>query len=119
MMKKKQFLFICLMLFSVFAMAEREIGNVRGRWNHNVEDDRAMTTPILFMDESTVYIYSTKQLDGVDITVTDYEGHVVYSETRDIPAEIDSPVSIDLLPQGKYYFLIMQGDNYLVGEFTK
>ena len=118
-MKKRQFLLICLILFPILLMANKGLKNVRDKWNPDVCEDRSINGPCLSMDENAIYIYSEKQLDNLDIAITDHNGCIVHAETIMLWAGVDYLVCIDWLPQGEYYILVMQGEKYIMGQFTK
>ena len=81
-------------------------------------NDRDNNSPQLYQDESSVYVYSEKQLDNVTIGITDMQGNTYHYEVTTIPACTYYAVSIDSLPSGQYYLCVYQGSNYVIGMFT-
>lgn len=87
--------------------------------NWEQTENRDTSTPLLYQSESKVYVYSEKQLDNLNIGITDMQGNVYYEEVTTIPAGIYYAISIESFPVGQYYFCIYQGSNYVIGLFTK
>ena len=87
-----------------------------GKWEET--DDRNTSSPQLYQSESSVYVYSEKQLDNVTIGITDMQGNTYHYEVTTIPACTYYAVSIDSLPSGQYYFCVYQGSKYVIGMFT-
>ena len=81
-----------------------------GKWEET--NDRDSSSPQLFQSESSVYVYSEKQLDNVTIGITDMMGNTYHYEVATIPAGMYYAVSIESLPCGQYYFCLYQGNNY-------
>ena len=86
------------------------------KWEETNERDSS--SPQLFQSESSVYVYSEKQLDNVTIGITDMQGNTYHYEVTTIPACTYYAVSIDSLPSGQYYLCVYQGSNYMIGMFT-
>ena len=86
-------------------------------WNES--ENRDLSSPQLYQDDSSVYVYSEKQLDNLYIGITDMNWNVVYDETTTVPAGTYYAVSIASLPAGTYYITIMQGNEYIIGIFQK
>ena len=82
-------------------------------------NDRDDSSPRLYQDESSVYVYSEKQLDNLTIGITDMMGNVYHYEVTIVPAGMYYAVSIESLPVGTYYLSIYQGSNYAIGIFQK
>lgn len=116
-MRTKLLMWIFLMLLPSLVAAESGIKSQKDNWK--CEDDRSSTSPYLSMDDESVYIYSEKQLDGVYVAITDNRGHVFYTGMVNIPAGMDYAISIETLPKGEYSITLMQGNRYIIGEFTK
>lgn len=117
-MRTKLLMWIFLMLLPSFVVAKEDARIVNDRW-HVGDGDRSSTSPYLYMDDEFVYIYSEKQLDGVYVAITDNQGHVFYTGMINISAGRDYAVSIEALPEGEYSIILMQGNKYVIGEFTK
>ena len=81
-------------------------------------ENRDISSPQLYQSESSVYVYSEKQLDSVTIGITDMQGNTYHYEVTTIPACTYYAVSIDSLPSGQYYLCVYQGSNYVIGMFT-
>ena len=82
-------------------------------------NDRDNSSPELYQSESSVYVYSEKQLDNLTIGITDMAGNVYHEEVTTVPAGMYYAISIESLPAGQYYLCIYQGSNYVIGVFTK
>lgn len=117
-----------LMLFVLLAISpivnaaqdNREIPPVNTTWNDGEDPNRSLSsTPSLFKDANHVYVYSEKQLDNLSIGITDMMGNTYHYEVTTIPASMYYAVSIESLPAGQYYLCIYQGNNYIIGVFTK
>ena len=110
---------ICLLLGlsqQVYADAKKKIPDEK-YWERT--NDRDNAGPVLYQDDSSVYVYSEKQLDNLYIGITDMMGNVVYEETTTVPACVYYAVSIESLPAGSYYISIIQGSKYVIGVFVK
>lgn len=82
-------------------------------------NDRDLSAPQLYQDNTHVYVYTEKQLDNLTIGITDMQGNVYYEEVTTVPACMYYAISIESLPEGVYYFTIIQGSNYVIGMFNK
>lgn len=114
---------VLLMLFcfslsvQTYAAKEKEEIPKEDKWGKT--DDRNNSSPRLFQDDSSVYVYSEKQLDNVSIGITDMQGNVYHYEVTTLPAGTYYAISIESLPVGQYYLCIYQGSNYVIGIFQK
>ena len=117
MKRIKLFLFCLLLSFSyqVYADEKIEIPNEQ-KWERT--NDRDNSSPQLYQSQSSVYIYSEKQLDNLTIGITDIQGNTYHYEMTTVPACTYYAISIEQLPEGSYYFCIYQGSNYVIGHFT-
>ena len=117
MKRIKLFLFCLLLSFSYQAYADKknEIPNEQ-KWERT--DDRDNSSPWLYQDESSVYVYSEKQLDNVVIGITDMQGNTYHYEVTTISASTYYAISIKSLPAGTYYLCVYQGSNYVIGYLT-
>ena len=88
-----------------------------GKWEET--DERDTSSPQLYQSDSSVYVYSEKQLDNVTIGITDMQGNTYHYEVTTIPACTYYAVSIDSLPSGQYYLCVYQGSNYVIGIVNK
>lgn len=88
-----------------------------GKWEETNERD--INSPQLYQSESSVYVYSEKQLDNVTIGITDTLGNTYYYEVTIVPAGTYYAISIESLPTGMYYLCVYQGNNYVIGTFNK
>ena len=109
-------IFLCIS--SIYAEAE-EKRKIPPDGNWEKTNDRDTSSPQLYQSESSVYVYSEKQLDNVTIGITDMQGNTYHYEVTTVPAGIYYAVSIDSLPVGQYYLCVYQGSNYVIGIFTK
>lgn len=108
-------MFFCIN--SLYAEKKKDPIPQDGTWERS--NDRDNNSPLLYQDNSHVYVYSEKQLDNLYIGITDMQGNVYYEETTTVPASTYYAISIESLPQGMYYLSIIQGGNYVIGIFTK
>ena len=86
------------------------------KWEES--ENRDTNSPQLYQSESSVYVYSEKQLDNVTIGITDMQGNTYHYEVTTVPACTYYAVSIESLPSGQYYFCLYQGNNYVIGIFS-
>lgn len=113
---------ILLMLFcfslsvQTYAAKEKEEIPKEDKWEET--DDRSNSSPRLYQDDSSVYIYSEKQLDNLSIGITDMQGNVYHYEVTTVPACTYYAVSIESLPAGQYYLYVYQGSKSMIGMFT-
>ena len=109
---------ICLLLGlsqQVYADAKKKIPDDK-YWERT--NDRDNAGPVLYQDDSSVYVYSEKQLDNLTIGITDMMGNVYHYEVTTVPACTYYAVSIESLPAGQYYLSVYQGNNYVIGLFN-
>ena len=100
-------LFFCI--GSVYAEEEKKVIPIDNEWEKT--NDRDASSPQLYQSESSVYVYSEKQLDNVAIGITDMQGNTYHYEVTTVPACTYYAVSIDSLPSGQYYLCVYQGSN--------
>ena len=118
-MKKLLFIIMCL----VFGLSQLHAENdktpipTNDKWEK--KNDRDTSSPQLYQSESSVYVYSEKQLDNVTIGITDMQGNTWHYEVTTIPACTYYAISIDSLPAGQYYLCVYQGSNYVIGTFSQ
>ena len=118
-MKSIQLLLLCLFLgFSYQAYADDKI-KIPDEKYWEKTNDRDNSSPQLYQSESSVYVYSEKQLDNLSIGITDMQGNTWYYEVTTVPACTYYAVSIESLPAGMYYLCVYQGSNYVIGVFNK
>ena len=104
-------MFFCFSLsVQMYAAKEEEEIPKEDKWGKT--NDRNNSSPRLYQDDSSVYVYSEKQLDNVTIGITDMQGNTYHYEVTTIPACTYYAVSIESLPSGQYYFCLYRGDNY-------
>lgn len=118
-MKKYYFILIGLLIGlsqQVYADEKREIPKEH-KWENT--NDRENNFPLLFQDDSYVYVYSEKQLDNLTIGIADMQGNTWHYEMTTVPACTYYAIPIESLPAGQYYLCIYQGSNYIIGVFTK
>jgi len=118
---KRQILFLIGLLVTlshqVYADQKVTIPDDDKYWERT--NDRDDSSPRLYQDASSVYVYSEKQLDNLTIGITDIMGNVYHYEVTTVPAGMYYAVSIASLPAGTYYISIYQGSNYVIGLFQK
>jgi len=113
---------ILLMLFcfslsvQTYAAKEKEEIPKEDKWE--TTNDRSDSSPRLFQDDSSVYVYSEKLLDNLTIGITDMQGNVYHYEVTTVPACTYYAVSIESLPAGQYYLYVYQGSKSMIGIFT-
>ena len=117
-MKKLLFVYMCLILGLSQLYADNDKVPIPKDDNWEETDDRNNDDPQLYQSESSVYVYSEKQLDNVTIGITDMQGNTYHYEVTTIPACTYYAVSIDSLPSGQYYLCVYQGSKYVIGIFT-
>ena len=114
----KQFIILTLFFFCLGNIyAEKKPIPDDRKWGQSGE--RENNSPQLYQNDSNVYVYSEKLLDNLCIGITDMQGNVFYEETATVPAGMYYAISIESLPQGMYYLSIIQGNNYVIGMFSK
>ena len=116
---KRYYLILISLLFGlsqqIYADEKRKIPD-DDKWERT--NDRDNSSPQLYQDNSSVYVYSEKQLDNLTIGITDMQGNVYHQEVTTVPAGMYYAISIESLPEGQYYLSIYQGSNYMIGLFT-
>ena len=117
-MKKLLFIFMCLAfgLSQLHAAKDKTPIPKDDKWEETNERD--ISSPQLYQDDSSVYVYSEKQLDNLTIGITDMQGNTHHYEVTIVPAGMYYAISIESLPAGQYYLCIYQGSNYVIGMFT-
>lgn len=108
-------MFVCIS--HVYADEEKKVIPKSDKWEKTNERDNS--SPELYQSESSVYVYSEKQLDNLTIGITDMTGNVYHEEVTTVPAGVYYAISIEMLPIGQYYLCIYQGSNYVIGLFNK
>ena len=108
-------LFFCI--GRVYAEEGKKVIPIDNEWEKT--NDRDTSSPQLYQSESSLYVYSEKQLDNVTIGITDIQGNTWHYEMTTVPAGMYYAVSIESLPAGMYYLCVYQGSNYVIGIFTK
>ena len=102
---------------TVYAEEERKVIPKDSKWEQTNERDTS--SPKLYQSESSVYVYSEKQLDNLTIGITDMMGNVYHYEVTTVPACTYYAVSTNSLPNGEYYLCVYKGSNYVIGLFQK
>ena len=117
-MKTLLTIFACLFfgIGSIYAEGDKKVIPKDNEWEET--NDRDTSSPQLYQSESSVYVYSEKELDNVTIGITDMQGNTYHYEVTTIPACTYYAVSIDSLPSGQYYLCFYQGSKYVNGMFT-
>ena len=115
----KYLLILFCLLISQSGYADDPPPKVSQTGNWEETNERDTSSPQLYQSESSVYVYSEKQLDNVTIGITDMQGNTYHYEVTIIPACTYYAVSIDSLPNGQYYLCVYQGSKYVIGMFTK
>ena len=114
------FLFFASLFFGtsiIYAEGNEKVIPKDYKWEDT--ENRDTSYPQLYQSESSVYVYSEKQLDNVAIGITDMQGNTCHYEVTTVPACTYYAVSIDSLPSGQYYLCVYQGSNYVMGVFVK
>ena len=107
-------IFFCIS--NIYAEEEKREIPPDGNWGKT--NDRDTSSPQLYQSESSVYVYSEKQLDNVTIGITDMQGNTHHYEVTTVPACTHYAISVESLPSGQYYLCVYQGGNYVIGYFT-
>lgn len=107
-------LFFCI--GNVYAEGDKKVIPKDNEWEETNERDNS--SPQLYQSESSVYVYSEKQLDNVTIGITDMQGNTWHYEVTTVPACTYYAISIESLPAGMYYLCVYQGSNYVIGSFA-
>ena len=118
-MRKIFFILMSLVFCVSQQMYAEEKEPVKGEIKWEETENRDLSAPQLYKDNSYVYVYSEKQLDNLTIGITDIQGNVYHQEVTTLPACTYYAVSIESLPEGVYYLCIYQGSNYVMGLFNK
>lgn len=117
---KVLFLFLAslyLCCSTIYAASDKKVIPKDEKWEET--NDRDTSVPQLYQDDSSVYVYSEKQLDNLTIGITDMQGNTYHYEVTTLPAGTYYAISIESLPVGQYYLCIYQGSNYVIGIFQK
>lgn len=114
-MKVKLLFLILGVIFPTFIYPNK-VRDVVDSWSEK-EDRTIPSSPSLSIDDSNIYLYSEKQLDGLTVQIINARGIVLYNDMINILAGIEYPISIESLPKGNYQIYISQEDNYIVGYF--
>ena len=106
------FLFFASLFFGtsiIYAEGNEKVIPKDYKWEDT--ENRDTSYPQLYQSESSVYVYSEKQLDNLTIGIADMQGNTYHYEVTTIPACTYYAVSIDSLPSGQYYLCVYQGSN--------
>ena len=107
--------FFCIS--NIYAEEKKREIPPNGNWENT--NDRNTSSPQLYQDDSSVYVYSEKQLDNLTIGIIGMQGNTYHYEVTNVPAGTYYAISIESLPAGQYYLCIYQGSNYVIGIFQK
>ena len=103
-------MFFCFSLsVQMYAAKEEEEIPKEDKWGKT--NDRNNSSPRLYQDDSSVYVYSEKQLDNVTIGITDMQGNTYHYEVTTILTGMYYAVSIESLPSEQYYLCLYLGNN--------
>ena len=118
-MKTLLTIFACLFfcIGSIYAEGDKKVIPKDNEWEKT--NDRDTSSPQLYQSESSVYVYSEKQLDNLTIGITDMQGYVYHQEVTTVPACMYYAISIESFPAGTYYISVIQGSSYVIGTFQK
>ena len=65
---------------------EKVIPPENAKWDNEEDPDRSLSSsPSLFKDANSVYVYSEKQLDNLTIGITDMQGNTYHYEVTTLP----------------------------------
>lgn len=107
--------FMCVMQQGALAGNEKQIKTYLGEW---VKFERSLSNaPTLSHDGNTVYIYSFLPLEGVEVTVSDALGCIVYTATFSIGANQTVSFAFDDMGDGPYMIEVAHEGKYLYGWF--
>lgn len=116
-MKMRSFILgLMFLMFVPSIMYPNRMKDTEQSWEEE-EDRSIISSPMLFIDENNIYIYSDKLLDGIDVKIIDMNGNVLYNDKVTVSAEIEYPIPVEFLLNGDYEIFISKGNNYLIGYF--
>ena len=83
---KVLFLFLAslyLCCSTIYAASDKKVIPKDEKWEE--ANDRDTSVPQLYQDDSSVYVYSEKQLDNLTIGITDMQGNTYHYEVTTLP----------------------------------
>ena len=83
---KVLFLFLAslyLCCSTIYAASDKKVIPKDEKWEET--NDRDTSVPQLYQDDSSVYVYSEKQLDNLTIGITDMQGNTYHYEVTTLP----------------------------------
>ena len=107
---KVLFLFLAslyLCCSTIYAASDKKVIPKDEKWEET--NDRDTSVPQLYQDDSSVYVYSEKEVDNLTIGITDMQGNTYHYEVTTLPAGTYYAISIESLPVGQYYLCIYLG----------
>lgn len=75
------------------------------------------STPFVAHDDATIYIYTDKCLENLQIAISDRNGHVLFLTTIHIEADKEKSFGIDNLKNGQYLIELLSDADYYYGYF--
>ncbi len=104
-----------LLLFPYKLMAENKVISIEDGWD--IENDRSISfVPQLSIDEQNIYIYSEKELNDLEVIITDSLGNVIYYNVSTVSECTTYPIDITDFRKGYYTIQIIEASNYLIGS---
>lgn len=116
----KQLLFICsFLLLCIDGLAKEIIVELyRNHSKDRVEDNRSITlVPTATIDGNTIRIYSNVTISGLQMSIKDSMGNIVYSYNDMTPSRCHT-FDIYGLPEGKYVLVFEIGNTFFYGYFS-
>lgn len=89
-------------------------GNLQSEW---IKDERSISIePTATIDENTIRIYSDVPVSGLQVSIKDSMGNVVYSYKDMAPSRCHT-FEVYELPEGEYILEILIGEEVFYGDF--
>ena len=103
-----------LLLFPYKLMAENKVISIEDGWD--IENDRSISfVPQLSIDEQNIYIYSEKELNDLEVIITDSLGNVIYYNVTAVSEYTTYPINITDFRTGNYTIQMIEKYNYIKG----
>ena len=102
-----------LLLFPYKLMAENKVISIEDGWD--IENDRSISFVQLSIDEQNIYIYSEKELNDLEVIITDSLGNVIYYNVTAVSEYTTYPINITDFRTGNYTIQMIEKYNYIKG----
>ncbi len=104
-------------LFSSLSLFAEEEKIILNKAELNRDQRSIIYEPIAIHDGNLLYIYVAQLIENCQITVTDTNGQIVFTETATLVPEQPYIFSIDTINKGRYWLEIIEGGNSYRGSF--